>query len=134
MLRLLEMGIEPFLIANSLIAVIAQRLVRRNCPQCSRQDEQQSALLAQWLGEGAQAWRGMGCVSCHEVGFSGRVALHEVWLLDEADRQAILERRGTQGGAESIRFRSMWEDGLAKVKAGLTTLDEIQAATVAAKE
>ena len=133
-LRLLEMGIEPFLIANSLIAVIAQRLVRRNCPHCLRQDEAQSLAIAQMTGQAAEAWRGSGCTQCHDIGFKGRLALQEVWLLEAADRQAIQARRFEQRLAAGISFATMREDGLAKVRQGLTTWDEVAAATIAAEE
>lgn len=132
-LRLLEMGIEPFLIAHSLIAVIAQRLVRRNCPYCLRRDEPQTQLIAQMLGETAEAYRGSGCAQCHDIGFKGRLALQEVWLLEEADRQAILERRFERRAAVGNLFPTMREDGLHKAAKGLTTLDEVLAATMAAE-
>lgn len=133
-LRLLEMGIEPFLIANSLIAVIAQRLVRRNCPHCLRRDEQQAHEITQMTGEAAEAWRGSGCALCHDIGFKGRAALQEVWLLEAADRQAIQARRFEQRLAAGLSFATMREDGLAKVQQGLTTWDEVLAATIAAEE
>ena len=133
-LRLLEMGIEPFLIASCLIAVIAQRLVRRNCPACLKPDKQQAQFLSQYLGQEAKAWRGSGCANCHDVGYKGRLAVQEVWLLEEADRQAILRRQFDQRVSEGGLYRSMRQDGLEKVRQGLTTLDEVLTATMAAEE
>jgi len=118
------MGIEPFLIANSLIAVIAQRLVRRNCPHC---------LQADGLVEGMTLWHSSGCAQCRYVGFKGRLALQEVWLPTKADQQAILERRFARHIAGQQLYRTMREDGLEKARQGLTTLDEVLAATMTAE-
>ena len=72
-------------------------------------------------------------INGHDIGFKGRLALQEVWLLEEADRQAILERRFERRAAVGNLFPTMREDGLHKAAKGLTTLDEVLAATMAAE-
>lgn len=133
-LRLLEMGIEPFLVASSLAAVIAQRLVRRNCADCLAEDEAQSRQLSQLLEHDAMAYRGVGCAQCRGSGFKGRLALQEVWLVDGADRQAILEHRFAVDTAAELPYQTMRQDGLLKVGLGQTLVDEVLLATMMAEE
>ncbi len=128
--RLLDMQVEPFLLASTLNAVVAQRLVRRLCPHCRvphTPGPGQRAALGCEDGH-AQFWQGAGCEECGHSGFKGRIALVEFLEVDEAVAQAILERadaREIARRAAGARFATMIEDGRAKAAAGLTTIDEV---------
>lgn len=132
--RLLEMGVEPFLVASTLCAVVAQRLVRRICPECAEATEPDPADL-RFLGlDHADVapygiHRGGGCGACNGSGFKGRLAIHEVLLPDEEFRGAILARaaaRELRRLARSLEgFFTLQEDGVTKAIQGRTTLEEI---------
>lgn len=137
--RLLDMGVEPFLIASSVNVVIAQRLVRSVHPGCRVSEEVDLTLRAPMLGtallqkvfEGKTSirlYRGKGCSLCQGTGYEGRIGIFEVMTVDEEIRQAIVHRQT----ASEIRdisvkngMRSMIIDGLEKVKNGLTTIEEV---------
>ncbi len=129
--RLIDMGIEPFLVSSSLIAVMAQRLVRKICPNCKVLDEKGMAMLKS--GEGTlprrkKLYRGRGCRECKGTGYSGRTGIHELLIMDETLRRMVVEK----APADEIRnyahehgMRTLREDGMEKVFAGITTLDEV---------
>ena len=127
--RLLDMAVEPFLLASTLNAVVAQRLVRRLCPHCRvphAPGPGQRAALG--CGEDATFWRGAGCGECGQTGFKGRIALVEFLDVDESVAQLILERTDARDIARRAgpgQLYSMMQDGLAKAAAGLTTIDEV---------
>ena len=112
-------------------AVVAQRLVRRLCPDCSVPAEPPHASLLAELGKpAAQAqWRqAVGCPRCQRTGYQGRSGIYELVEVTEAIRSAILERKSTQELARIARqrgFRSLRQDGLIKAAAGLTSVDEV---------
>ena len=128
--RLLDMGVPPFLIATSLQGVLAQRLVRRICPDCAADapaDPVERRVLD--LPEGALLKRGRGCRACNGTGVRGRVGVYE-WLdLDERLRETLFQ--SADGGAfvaaaaKSGRWRTLAEDAAAKVRAGQTTVAEL---------
>ncbi len=131
--RLVELGVEPFLLASSLEAVLAQRLVRRICPACRKAEtpSQHELLRAGLSAEdcaGRVFYRGAGCPHCHESGYRGRLGLFEWLRIDEGLRQAIgrggasaeLREQAVRGGLRTLR-----EDGLRAVFEGVTTLEEI---------
>jgi type IV pilus assembly protein PilB len=132
--RLLEMKVEPFLVASTLTCVIAQRLIRRICEHCRRPVEPSKKDL-RYLGldrdylRGVPLLAGAGCPECGGTGYKGRMGIHEVLLLDDDFRDAILQRassRDLRRIAKTIPgFLSLQEDGLLKVAAGQTTLAEI---------
>jgi general secretion pathway protein E len=131
--RLLDMGVEPFLITSTLNAVLAQRLVRRLCPQCrtttvlSREAIESLGLDAAAMG-GMQFYRPHGCSACGNTGFRGRIALFELLEMDDEISRLILVRaevREVQRAAVSAGMRTMLADGIAKAQAGLTTVEEI---------
>jgi len=138
--RLIEMGLEPFLVTSSIEAFIAQRLVRMICPKCKT--ESKTTLLnvreeiASSLGttmEDVKIFRGQGCTFCNQTGFYGRTAIYEVLVLHERLRQAVLERRN----AEQIKqiavdagMITLRQDGWKKVVSGLTTPEEVMNVTV----
>jgi type IV pilus assembly protein PilB len=133
--RLIEMGIEPFLIASALDCVVAQRLARVLCPHCKRR----TIIAAQVVrdhGYNAQfdieAYEPVGCVRCDRMGYRGRIGLFEVMTMSDAIRKLALERApADQITAVALRegMRRLRDDGLDKVKAGLTSMAEIARVT-----
>jgi type II secretory ATPase GspE/PulE/Tfp pilus assembly ATPase PilB-like protein len=125
--RLTDIGIEPFLLEDSLIGVLAQRLVRRVCPDCARAVPA-TAEEAAWIGEAAELRRGAGCARCGGSGYSGRTALCELFL---PDRQAAgLIRAGAKAcaieeAALAAGFRTLVDDGRRRVRDGATTREEV---------
>ncbi|MBX3023837.1 type II secretion system ATPase GspE [bacterium] len=132
--RLIDMGIEPFLVASSLIAVMAQRLLRRVCPSC-RQPYRPSVEEMRQLGvsaddlEGRQVYRpGPGCPDCKQTGYRGRLGIHELLIIDDEVRNltmkaadsASIRRVAAAKGMSSLR-----EDGAEKVLSGQTTIEEV---------
>jgi type IV pilus assembly protein PilB len=137
--RLLDIGIKPFLVAASLRSVLSQRLVRRLCARC-RQPCHPSARELQALGlnagqlEGVMCARGDGCTACQGTGFRGRVGIFELFAVDDGIRGMIYDNvTATQlrQRARSDGMRTMREDGVRKVLAGLTTIEEIVSVTAA---
>ncbi len=134
--RLLEMGLESFLVASTVSAIIAQRLVRRLCMQCRKPGEPTRAEL-RFLGierselRGIRFWSPGGCSECQDTGYKGRVAIHEVLLPDDELRDAVLRRASSKELRENARrlpeFLTMQEDGMLKAMDGLTTPTEIVA-------
>ena len=123
--RLLDMGVEPFLIASTLSAVLAQRLVRR---LCSCRQPADSPL------PGDQGFRAVGCPICDGTGFRGRIALIEYLVVDAAIVRLIMARaeaRDVEAASVAAGMRTMFDDGMAKVRAGLTTLEEVLRVTQA---
>ncbi|WP_240002348.1 GspE/PulE family protein [Oleisolibacter albus] len=129
--RLLDMGVEPFLIASTVNAALAQRLVRRLCPHCRQ------PAPAGWVPPlppgltqpaGARFWQPAGCPACHGEGFRGRLAVLELLPMDEAVARLVLARaeaRDIRRAAQQAGMRAMLADGLAKAMAGETTLEEV---------
>ncbi|MFP4172667.1 MAG: GspE/PulE family protein [Candidatus Hydrogenedentota bacterium] len=127
--RLLDMGIEPFLVASSLTGVLAQRLVRRVCEACAEPYQPDSHLLtALGLSSGDGYRRGRGCPACQGIGYKGRTALGELLLVDDALSEAVLAWKRTRvlhGIAMDSGMHPLVRDGLDKARAGVTALEEI---------
>jgi len=133
--RLIDMGLEPFLVASALRTELAQRLVRRLCDRCAQPAPPPPASVIADLHAAAPDqlaaanWRvAAGCPDCHSTGYKGRVGIYEVVPITEALQQAILRRAPTYEATEIARragFRSMRDDGLIKAAAGITSLEEI---------
>jgi len=132
-IRLIDMGIEPYLIASSLIGVMAQRLVRLNCPNCSVEEKPTIELISTiGLEEkdivSGKFMRGKGCRKCLNEGYYGRTGIFELLVIDEEIRELILKRAsisdikklGLKKGMKTLRM-----DGIEKVKNGLTTIQEV---------
>jgi type IV pilus assembly protein PilB len=137
--RLTEMGVEPFLVANSLDCVLAQRLARRLCSRCKEPYEpSESELIAggmptEHLEELPTLYRAVGCGRCVNSGYRGRLALHEVMQVTEEIERLVVEGAATDEinkYAQAQGMRPLREDGLAKVRQGLTTLDELNRVVV----
>lgn len=133
MTRLLDMGIEPFLVASSIEGIIAQRLVRRICPVCREPIELDKNLLKR-SGfpedeiDDAVLYHGTGCEKCRKLGFRGRSAIFEILLMTDEVRKLVIERKD----ASSIKnlaltqgMRTLRDDGWRKMKEGITTLEEV---------
>lgn len=136
--RLIDIGIKPFLVAAAVRAVLAQRLVRRNCPNCRASCEHDERLLNSLgirLDETTDAsfMKGAGCEKCNGTGFRGRVGIFEMFNVNEELQQMIYEEASLvalRSKAREMGMRNMREDGVRKVIAGVTTPDEVLHATV----
>jgi len=134
LIRLMNMDIEAFLISSTVVSVVAQRLLRRVCPECSQPykptpGELQLFGYNQSMIQGSNFRKGTGCSHCRYSGYRGRVAVFELLILDEMVRNAILERRTSfdirKIGLESAGLVTLFEEGLIKASEGMTTLDEV---------
>jgi type II secretory ATPase GspE/PulE/Tfp pilus assembly ATPase PilB-like protein len=129
--RLINMDIEPFLLASSVIGVVGLRLIRKNCPLCSEPYQPEAGylrLLPPELVETASFRRGVGCKECLHTGFTGRTALTEMLLVDEVFRDAVLQKmptRALQQVATQQGMRNLWQMGLRRVADGQAMLEEI---------
>ncbi len=128
--RLIDMGVERYLLAPMLVGVAAQRLVRRLCPDCRREDVASAAdaqLLGGALTPGTKIWRAIGCDSCSGDGYRGRAGLYEVVAVD--DRFASMIHDGAAEAELEAHARkdnpSLLDDGIAKALAGITTIEEV---------
>ena len=133
-MRLVEMGVEPFLVTSALDAVVAQRLGRRLCVSCKEayQPSEAELIEAGWELDGLAdlpiLHRAVGCSSCGRTGYKGRFGIHEVMLMSEELERAIVERRSSEDIAKIAVMQGMItlrQDGLRKVAAGHTSLEEI---------
>lgn len=139
LIRLLDMGVEPFLVASSVNVVVAQRLVRVLCPQCKKEKQLPTAELfkkfppdfvKKYLGVGAKVkvFEAQGCSVCQNTGYTDRIGIHEVMLIDDDIRQAVIDRKAADTIEEmSVKkgMVSMLEDGFIKVGKGITTIEEL---------
>lgn len=132
--RLIDMGVEPFLASSSVIGVLAQRLVRRVCPDCKKKyAPTQEALKDIGLVNRVQStevefYRGKGCARCMNTGYKGRISLYELMIPDEKIRNAIIAKPPTdeiRKLARASRMITLMEDGIGKIKDGITTVEEV---------
>jgi len=136
--RLIDIGVKPFLVATSLRGVLAQRLVRKICPDCAQPHTPSAAELhLLGIGEkearGATFRRGTGCPKCHYTGYRGRMGIFELLRVDETMQQLVhagASASKLRSYARQAGMRSLREDGRRKVLAGLTTTEEVLAETV----
>jgi type IV pilus assembly protein PilB len=131
--RLLDLGIEPFLIASAVIGILAQRLVRRPCPSCTEPKEPSSSAIEKAGGASRlpsiATWvSGRGCEACQQLGYSGRLAIHELLVVNDEIRELISRRASEHAirkAARNAGMRTLVEDGILKAAQGLTTLDDV---------
>ena len=131
--RLLNMGIEPFLVSSSVILILAQRLARKICPQCKIEDKVPvTALLKLGFAEDEakdiKCFKGKGCPLCNNSGYKGRVALYEVMTVKDEIKELILEGASAQElkkVAIRLGIKTLRKSGLNKVKEGVTSIDEV---------
>ncbi|MDV5172282.1 type II secretion system ATPase GspE [Photobacterium rosenbergii] len=132
--RLRDMGIEPFLVSSSLLGVLAQRLVRTLCPTCREPyeaDTEQKKLFGASAEESLTLYHAKGCEACNNKGYRGRTGIHELLLIDDQVQELIHGEAGEMAIEKAVRAHtpSIRDDGLAKVKAGITTLEEVMRVT-----
>ncbi len=128
--RLVDMGVEPFLIASSLIGVLAQRLVRRLCPHCKQvhqPDETERELLGINQGDGVEIYTAKGCVECDHIGYSGRLGIYELVPINEGIRKLIHDQASEDDLLRHARksSKSLLQNGFDRVRMGETTVDEV---------
>jgi type IV pilus assembly protein PilB len=126
--RLVDMGIAPFLVASALECVVAQRLTRTLCAQCRRESQLPDAVLEEHGLQGAQLYEAVGCVRCAHTGYRGRIGIYEVMPVTAEIRAALLDHKSSDVLAEIAVQQGMQrlrENGMAKVREGLTSIAEI---------
>jgi len=134
--RLIELGIEPYMVAPSILAVMAQRLAARICENCKKAYTPDAELLERYFydaddpeAESVVFYQGSGCVHCRETGYHGRIAFHELALITEQMRTLIARNAGDEElarAAAKVGYRPLRHDGLKKVMLGLTTIEELE--------
>jgi type IV pilus assembly protein PilB len=136
--RLVDMGVEPFLISSSVILILAQRLIRKICPECREQIKVHPQLLID-LGvppdeaKNFNVCKGKGCALCSGTGYKGRLGLYEVMPMKEEVKELVLSRASSSEiKKEAIRLgmKTLRQSGIHKVKEGLTTIEEVVRATM----
>jgi len=136
--RLIDIGVKPFLVASSVRALMAQRLVRKVCKKCAASYQPTDSELATLHLDpgkvsGATFQRGKGCNDCNKTSYRGRFGIFEIFVIDDEARKLIYDRVPTsilRARAREMGMRTLREDGARKVMAGLTTADEVIRATV----
>jgi type IV pilus assembly protein PilB len=131
--RLVDMGVKPFLVASSVKAVMAQRLVRRICKNCAVPTEPQPEELRLLEAdasefEGANLQKGRGCANCGNTGYKGRMGIYEIFMVSEEIQNLIFDNRPSneiRDAARKLGMRTLRDDGLRKAAAGSTTLEEV---------
>jgi type IV pilus assembly protein PilB len=131
--RLIEIGVEPYMVAPSVIGVLAQRLAARICDNCKEPYTPTREVLSKYFEEEGLTdvtfYRGRGCPKCRNTGYKGRVAIHELVLITEEIRSLISEEKSVQEikkAAAKVGYRPLRYDGLKKVLMGMTTITEIE--------
>ncbi|KMP12082.1 hypothetical protein UR09_01965 [Candidatus Nitromaritima sp. SCGC AAA799-A02] len=137
--RLSDLKIEPFLLGSSVVGVLAQRLVRKICPQCKAQhkpsEEELKVLFPDGNPQPVMLYKGQGCKACKKSGYSGRMGLFEVLVITDEIRELILKQAAPMTirdyAKETQDFKTLREDGIAKVLNGMTTVQELNRVTFA---
>jgi type IV pilus assembly protein PilB len=138
-LRLLDLGIENFLLTATIEGIVAQRLVRTICPKCKERYEPREeelmelGLLPEDIG-GRQLFRGKGCDNCHGSGYKGRLAIFEIMAMNDTLRDLVMKKASTnvlRDQARKFGMRTLRESGLLAIYDGLTTIDEVVRETIA---
>jgi general secretion pathway protein E len=126
--RLMDMGIENYLVASTLICVMAQRLVRKICPHCRVKEQVPEEVLLKLRSDISEVWSGKGCEECKGTGYKGRIGIFEVLPVSDQLRELIMKRatsKELKDKAMELGMRALREDGIEKVKNGITTIDEV---------
>ena len=129
--RLIDMGIEPYLLSSTLLGVMSQRLVRKNCPDCIAEEQvEPHARLVLGLGEDEKFRRGSGCLKCNYTGYRGRLAVTELLTVTPAVQALIIEGRSARDISEVAKgegMQSLYENALELARKGLTSIEEVYA-------
>ncbi len=131
--RLVDIGIQPFLVASSVMAIMAQRLVRKVCIKCRQRVEPPAHILAGLglrpeIAKKANFMKGKGCATCNKTGYKGRMGIYELMTMTNTIREMTFKGESTQSLRKVARkqgMRTLFEDGMIKAMKGLTTIDEI---------
>jgi len=129
--RMIDMGVEPFLVSSSVIGVLAQRLVRTICPECKEKympTKEELKDLGVSVPEKTYFYKGKGCAKCMSTGYKGRIGIYELMIPDENIRNAIIAKSSTDEIRKLARASGMAtlkDDGIEKIKMGLTTVEEV---------
>jgi type IV pilus assembly protein PilB len=131
--RMIDMGVPAYLVASSVIAVLAQRLVRVNCPKCKQphqplDTELEAAGITPEMMQGATFMKGRGCSNCQKKGYKGRLGIFELMVMNNKIRELAFQGAATQDirrAAVSSGMKVMFDDGIQKTLRGITTLDEV---------
>jgi general secretion pathway protein E len=127
--RLIDMGIEPFLVASATEGTVAQRLVRKICTKCKETYDPPPKLLQELeLAPGTKFYRGKGCDRCRNTGYQGRIGIFEVLKMNDRIRELVVTRPPTsaiRALAREFGMKTLWEDGINKVVSGVTTIEEV---------
>ena len=132
--RLIDIGIEPYLISSSLIIVGAQRLVRRLCPECKEAYETTPDMIRDFKIKQDLLYKPKGCPACNHTGYRGRVAIYEMILIDDKLREMISKGAGLGEIKKLVRemgIRSLFDSGIKKVEEGITSMEEVLSITMA---
>ena len=133
--RLIDIGVEPFLVSSSLLLIMAQRLVRKLCPKCKEAYKPNpSQLPKRFIWEKQTLYRAKGCEECAKTGYLGRTSIHEMMVISERLQELITQRASTaliRMEARKAGMVPLEESGYAKVLAGVTSLDEVTRVTLA---
>ena len=130
---MVDMGVPGYLVASSVVAILAQRLVRTICPKCKTKNSPSEEIIKQ-VGltaeqvEGANFMRGKGCSSCNKTGYRGRIGIYELMMIDSKVRRMIFDGSSTQVIREHVTAAGMttlFGDGVKKVLEGVTTFEEV---------
>jgi type IV pilus assembly protein PilB len=124
----MDMGIENYLVASTLICVMAQRLVRRICPFCKTREDLPKDVLKKISADIREVWTGRGCDACSGTGYKGRIGIFEVLPVAGPIRELIMKRasiKEMKDKATELGMRTLREDGIGKVIKGITTIDEV---------
>ncbi len=127
-IRLLDLGVEPFLVSSSLLGVLAQRLVRKICPHCKIGYKPSEVELSYFASPPKQLYKGKGCDKCMKEGYAGRTGIFELLRIDEHVRQLIakgIDAHTINSTAAKHGMRTLLSDGIEKVLSGITTLEEV---------
>lgn len=136
--RLVDIGVQPFMVSSAVRAIVAQRLVRKICPKCSQPYEPTEAemkslgLDVSQLGD-ATVMKGVGCELCKHLGYKGRAGIFEMFLIDDEVRHMVNQRSSTielRKRAREMGMRTLREDGIRKVLSGMTSAEEVISVTM----
>jgi type IV pilus assembly protein PilB len=140
--RILDLGLEPYLVTATLEAIVAQRLVRRICTRCKEEFHPTEEMLMELdltpeMVKGRTFYQGKGCDYCRGTGYSGRLAVYEIMTVDDSLGDLIVQRASSQAIREAARkrgMRTLRESGLLAIYDGLTTIEEVVSQTITEDE
>ena len=126
--RLVDIGVEPYLVASSLLLLMAQRLVRRLCPKCKEPAKIEPELVKRYNLKTDKCFKAKGCESCRQTGYTGRIAIHELLMVNTKMREMIAHNASInelREAAKEAGMKTLLEDGLSKVIEGITSVEEV---------